>query len=911
MRNRLRLSIPAVLVMLVLAGSAQQRSPQYRVPPVSDLSGAPGLAMALRKLGTVGTLMQATAHPDDENNAVLARYARSLGMRVALVSATRGDGGQNEIGPELFDALGILRTEELLAAHQYDGAEQYFTRAVDFGYSFSQEETFEKWGRQEILGDFVRHIRTLRPEVMVTLGIDGTGGGQHHQASGVIAAEAYKAAADPSQFPEQIKAGLRPWQVRKLYRAAGGIGGRGRGGPGGAGGGGRGPAARGPAPAAPADPDAHFATVDTNVYEPLLGCTIAEVGGVASGMHMCQGRAPLVPSPGVSAGRYRLVDTVLASQRDKDEASLFEGVDTSLTGLSRFAGAKQSDTLVRGLAIASAHVAAATKALASEGPSAAVQPLVYGLSAVRELRSNLASAVADEAGRYEIDFRLAQKEEQFQDALVLAQSLRIEAIANDGLIVAGQPLSVTVAIGNRGASELPMRTITLLGLDGQSGCAAQTVAPRVPFSCVATARVPANAALTGPYWQRPEDAGRATFAPDAPFGLPFRPTPFKVRLEMGIGGIAVNREVPVQFRYDGPGLVGEKRMELDVVPAFSVSVSPQIVVVPLRPQAGSAARELRVTVVNGSKGAASARVRLKAPEGWTIAPATASLAFSREDEAVTTRFTMTPPTKIAAGQVRVSAEVTGEGSGSPAFSTGYQVIEYPHTQRRHRLVPADAVVKIIDVAVAPGLSVGYIMGVGDQVTAALQQLGVNLSLIDPDQLAWGDLSKYHTIVTGVRAYERRNDLRANNHRLIQYVENGGTVVVQYNKMEFNQAQYGPFPAQVSNDRVTDENAPVKVLVPTHPVFTSPNRIDDSAWQRWVQERGLYFLGTRDAKYVDLVEMTDPFPYNSGVKRGALVEARAGKGRWLYVGLGLWRQLPAGTDGAYKLMANLVSLGKQQ
>ncbi len=201
------------------------------------------------------------------------------------------------------------------------------------------------------------------------------------------------------------------------------------------------------------------------------------------------------------------------------------------------------------------------------------------------------------------------------------------------------------------------------------------------------------------------------------------------------------------------------------------------------------------------------------------------------------------------------------------------------------------------------------MGVGDQVPAALQQLGVNLTLIDPDELAWGDLSKYHTIVTGVRAYERRADLRANNHRLLQYVENGGTAIVQYNKTEFNQAQYGPLPAAVSSNRVTDERAPVKLLVPSHQVFTWPNRIEISAWQGWVQERGLYFLGDKDPKYVDLVEMEDPFPYNSGAKRGALVEARHGKGRWVYVGLGLWRQLPAGTDGAYKLMANLVSLGK--
>ncbi|HEU4890035.1 MAG TPA: PIG-L family deacetylase [Vicinamibacterales bacterium] len=922
MQKRLCLALAAIVATVALG--AQQRAPQYRVPPLTDLSGAPGLSLALRKLNTIGTLMHATAHPDDENNGMLALYARHLGMRVALVSATRGDGGQNEIGPELFDALGILRTEELLAAHQFDGAEQYFTRAVDFGYSFSPEETFEKWGRQEILGDFVRHIRTLRPDVMVTLGVDGTGGGQHHQASGVIAAEAYKAAADPAQFPEQIKAGLRPWQVRKLYRVAGGFG-RGRGGPPP---GGRGAAnvpaqGRGDLPAvapiAPgagaADPAARYATIDTSVYEPLLGCTIGEVGGVASGMHMCQGRAPLVPPPAASGARYRLVETVLANQRDKDESSLFEGIDTSLMGLTRFAGSRQSDALVRGLAIASAHVANAIQALGTGGPSATVQPLVYGLSAIRELRSNLATAVESDEGRYEIDFRLAQKEEQFQDALVLAQSLRIDAIANDGLIVPGQPLSVTVAIGNRGAADLPVATISLLGLDGQSGCAAQTVAPKVPFSCTASARVPVNATLTGPYWERPEDAGRATFASDAPFGLPFRPTPFKVRIEMGIGGIAVTREVPIRFRYEGPGLVGEKRMELDVVPAFAVEVSPKIVVVPLRSAGangnGARTREVRVSVVNGNKGESKASVRLKAPEGWTISPASAPVAFTREDEAVTTRFMLSPPPKVAAGQVGITAEVRAEGaSAAPVFSTGYQVIEYPHTQRRHKLIPATATVKTIDVQVAPSLSVGYIMGVGDQVPAALQQLGVNLTLIDPDELAWGDLSKYQTIVTGVRAYERRADLRANNHRLLQYVENGGTAIVQYNKMEFNQAQYGPYPAQVSSNRVTDERAPVKVLAPAHQVFTWPNRIDAAAWQGWVQERGLYFLGDKDVKYVDLVEMEDPFEYNKGAKRGALVEAAYGKGRWLYVGLGLWRQLPAGTDGAYELMANLVSLGKR-
>jgi hypothetical protein len=215
---------------------------------------------------------------------------------------------------------------------------------------------------------------------------------------------------------------------------------------------------------------------------------------------------------------------------------------------------------------------------------------------------------------------------------------------------------------------------------------------------------------------------------------------------------------------------------------------------------------------------------------------------------------------------------------------------------------------VLDVAVAPSLTVGYIMGVGDQVPAALQQLGVSLTLIDSDELAWGDLSKYDAILTGVRAYERRDDLRANNHRLLRYVENGGTVIVQYNKFEFNRAQYGPFSAAVSSNRITDERAPVRILAADHPLFRRPNTIDESAWQGWVQERGLYFLGEKDSRYLDLIEMEDPFEFNQGPKRGALVEARHGKGRWIYVGLALWRQLPAGTDGAYKLMANLISLG---
>ena len=887
---------------------AQQPTPQYRIQPLSDLTGAPALSLALRKLQTTGTLMQATAHPDDEPNGMLAFHARHLGMRVALVTATRGDGGQNEIGPELFDALGILRTEELLAAHRFDGAEQYFTRAVDFGYSFGQEETLQKWGRQEILGDYVRHIRTLRPDVIVSMSPDGMGGGQHHQMSAILAAEAFRAAADPSQFPEQIREGLRPWQAKKLYRPAGGFGGRGgrgaRGGPPAPGGG------RAGAPAQPAQPEEGIATLDTNVYEPLLGCTIGEIGSVASGMHMCQGRVPMVPPPSPSSARYRLVETVLTKAQG-GETSLFQGIDISLAGLARYAGDRPPAPLAAALSTIATHVGDAVKALETRGMSSTVSDLAAALNAVRSLDGQLGSFALSADAQYEIAMRLRVKEDQLQDALVIASALRLDATANDGLVVPGQAVGVSVAVGNRGAGSLAVNAVTLSGFDGPGGCARGVATLAAPYLCSATVRAPSDARLTDVYWQRPEDAGRATFAPDAPFGLPFRPTPFRARVELEVGGARVVRDLPVQFRYEGPGLVGEKRMELQVVPQFAAAVSPRIVVVPMKaPAKAAGGHEVRVTVINGTKGNATATVRLKAPGGWRIVPASAPLTFTREDEAVTTRFTVAPPTPARVGEVSLAAEVaSGDAGSAPSAAVGYQVIEYPHIQRRHKLIPATATVKVIDVAIAPALSVGYIMGVGDQVPPALVQLGARITQIDSDEMAWGDLSKYHTIVTGVRAYERRADLRANNHRLLEYVRNGGTAIVQYNKMEFNQAQYGPFRALVSSDRITDEHAPVKVLLPKHPVFTYPNRIDDGAWSGWVQERGLYFLGERDPKYVDLVEMEDPFEFNKGVKRGALVEARYGKGRWLYVGLGLWRQLPSGTDGAYRLFANLISLGK--
>jgi hypothetical protein len=371
--------------------------------------------------------------------------------------------------------------------------------------------------------------------------------------------------------------------------------------------------------------------------------------------------------------------------------------------------------------------------------------------------------------------------------------------------------------------------------------------------------------------------------------------------------------VPIEARSEGDIFSGEKRFEIHVVPALAVTATPKVLIVPTTRQE---TKEVRVTVTNHTTGPLKAMVGVELQQGWDATPSRRQqVSFSREDESITVRFMLQPPepaTLAAAARIpgnRFIVHTWAGLSGTPISTQGYQVVEYPHTTRRHVSVPPDITVKPLDVRVRPNLNVGYVMGVGDEVPGALEQLGVRLSMIRPDELAWGDLSRYDVIMTGVRAYERRADLRAYNQRLLDYASAGGTVIVQYNKFEFNEAQYGPYPARVGRERVTDENAELKLLAPTHPVFNEPNQIGRADWAGWVQERGLYFLdhAGRDPQYTDLVEFTDPFPNNQGAKRGALVEAKVGQGRWIYVGLGLWRQLPAGTDGAYRLMANLLSL----
>ena len=646
-------------------------------------------------------------------------------MRTILATATRGDGGQNEIGPELNDPLAVLRTEELEAMHRFDASEQYFTRAIDFGYSFSIEETLEKWGRDEIISDYVRLIRMTRPDVVVGMNPTGTAGGLHHQTSGLLSREAFKAAGDPSRYADQIREGLMPWQPRKYYYPAGGPGG------------GRG---QGTAPATGPLPIGamNAAAFDVSGFDALLGRTYVEVGTEERGMHKSQAMAQLLALPtGRNQQRYLLMESfVPRAATPGEESSLFQGIDTTLPGLASLVDGTPPPALVAGLRAIADHVSAAQKQFDLDGPFAAAPALISGLTAVRALRQQLATLGLSAEARFNLDARLKTKEDQFTNAAVLAHGLRVDVLSDDGVVVPGQDVRVSISIGDRGRP-VTVSSVALDGFSTPATCPSGALDVGAVYRCEAAAQIPENARTTRPYWKPLTKTGRYEFEPDAPFGLPFRPTPFRAAFTLTVGGAEVRFTRPVEFRYEGPQLEGEKRMELSVVPQLALRVTPAIAIVPAGRGATAAMnREVRVTVANHAKGASNGQVRLDAPAGWTIAPPTQTVNFTREDEAQTVRFMVRPAAKAPLGQYTVKSIASVAGQN---FESGFQLVEYPHIRRRQLEIAASVAVKVMDVRLAPGLRIGYVMGTGDEIPAALNGLGATVDLLDDDELAWGDL----------------------------------------------------------------------------------------------------------------------------------------------------------------------------
>ncbi|HEY7181698.1 MAG TPA: PIG-L family deacetylase, partial [Blastocatellia bacterium] len=826
--------IGAFLLVLALALQCAFNNVSADTRPAPEDRGATGLALVLRRLQTIASALHTGAHPDDESSDLLAYLARGEGARTAYLSLNRGEGGQNGIGPELWEGLGVIRTEELLAARKLDGAEQYFTRAFDFGFTRSAEETLQKWNREEILGDMVRVIRSMRPLVVVN-GFTGTAADGHgqHQVAGMLTPEAITAAADPKRFPEQIaKEGLRPWRVLKLYsrRFA----------------------------QTSSGPRAEF---DVGVYDPVLGRSYAELAADGRSRHRSQDFGMIQPRGSQMRSFPRLQSSV---QSPDVEKSLFDGIDVTVAGVAGFAGDKGKEMLPALTRIKEL----AAKALAEfriEKPEAIAPYLAAGLREVRGLRATLANL--DPASRATVDGMLTRKDQEFNDALAKSHGVVVDALSDTEIVTPGESVGVTANVyigrpapgenGSNAASPkiqleapAPWR-VEQVQADEERPAGAQAFIrgrEKPDFSSRFRATVPDNEPPTQPYWlAKPRVKDQFDWDYSMPRNLPFAPPIAHARVELTLDGERVVIDQPVEYRF-ADKTFGEIRRELKVAPALTLTVHPLLLVIP----AGDAnrAREISVEITHNARRATNGAVKLVAPQGWKVESDDRPLAFTRQNEKTARTFKITP-TAGATGSFdfRAVAEANGH-----EYSNGYSVISYPHIESHLIYRPATTKVEVFDVKLARDLKVGYVMGSGDDGPEALRQMGANVKMIDGAELASGDLSVYDTIVLGIRVYEVNEDVIANNKRLLDYVSNGGTLIVQYNKTEYAGGNFAPYPVTMSRggDRVTDENAPITVLVPDHPLFNFPNKITADDWKGWTQERGLYFLSDWDARYTPLL-----------------------------------------------------------
>ncbi|MBV9925360.1 MAG: PIG-L family deacetylase [Acidobacteria bacterium] len=828
-----KLTTAALLLLLLLLPAARAQAPR-------QLDAAEAQA-ALRRVSVAGSVLYVGAHPDDENTALLAYLARGRGARTAYLSLTRGDGGQNALGSEKGELLGVIRTQELLAARRVDGAEQFFTRAIDFGFTKSPEETFRFWDHDAVLADVVWVVRRFRPDVMIArFPTTGEGGHGQHTASAILAGEAFDAAGDPARFPEQLKEGVTPWRPKRLvwnvfnFRPGD----------------------------VPKDAD-KMVSVDVGAYDPLLGKSYTEIAAESRTMHMSQAQ-------GTPGRRGPAVNYFAHLKGDAATKDLFDGVDVTWR---RFAG---GDGIAQLLEEAGRKYDAAN-------PSAAL-PLL--LRARREM------------SKLEKDEPLVQAKRAALDEVIRAAAgLWVEATASEPFVTPGGGVKVTTTVVNR--SGYPLRVETVGASSAGVDLLRSDLKNNQPFTKETTLRVPPDAPYSQPYWLRDEPSKNLFRIGEqklvgAPEGPPALSVP--VNVVFGENEEPVSFNVPVLYRWTDR-VRGDLYRPVVVVPEVAVALGEHTLVFPDRQP-----KQVRVTLRNNTGSDVSGTLRLKLPAGWTAAPAEIPATLKAGGEELRAAFNVTPP--AAASTADLGAEFDAAGK---SFTRGLLEIDYAHIPRQTLFPAARAELVRVDLA-RRGSRIAYVMGAGDEVPDALRQVGYDVTLLSDEDLESADLSRFDAVVTGVRAYNTRAALRRQQKRLLEYVERGGTLVVQYNTPDrtLEGAQLGPYPFKVTQDRVTDETAEVTPLAPADALLNAPNKISPADFQGWVQERGLYFASEWDSRYTALFASHDP---GSPDLKGSTLVARHGKGTYVFTALAFFRQLPAGVPGAYRLFVNMISAGK--
>ncbi len=790
--------------------------------PPADLNS---IQQSFKKLNVLGSVLYVAAHPDDENTRLLAYLAQEKGYRTGYLALTRGDGGQNLIGNEQAELLGLIRTQELLAARRVDGAEQFFTRANDFGFSKNPEETLKIWDRDKILGDMVWVIRQFRPDVMICrFPTTGEGGHGHHTSSAILAQEAFAAAADPKRYPEQLKY-VQPWQAKRLLWNTFNFGGNNT-----------------------ISPDQF--KVDVGVYNPIVGKGYGEIAAESRSNHRSQGFG----SARQRGQSYEYFKTILG---DAPKNDLLDGVTDTW---QRVAGGSQIAT----------ELATIKRSFDAQEPAGSVPALV-------QLRGKI-DKISDAYWR-------EQKLAEIDDLIAACAGLWFEAYAAEASYALGDSITIRSQVLDRYNDRIKLQSISVQDK-------AQKIDQTIPANQVQTYTLKAYAGkITQPYWlNAPHGIGAYTLPNDQLAGNPENPDAIKVAFEFMMEGKPIRFERKLMYKYTDP-VRGELYQPIEIAPPVTATIDNKVYVFSTR-QAQTLQVKLK-SFVNGS-----GTIQLKPVAGWQVSPSSISFADKQKGDEWTANFTITPDAGAKNGVAEAVVTVGGK-----LYSLGLRRIQYEHIPNITLFPPAEARLVNLDLKIA-GKKIGYINGAGDLVAQALQQVGYEVHILTENEIMNTDLSGYDAIVTGVRAYNVEPRLAFEQPRLMEYVKNGGNLVIQYNNPAgLVTPQLGPYSFRVVNERVTDEFAKVTVTDPQSALLNYPNKITQADFDGWIQERGLYFTSNIAPEYKTVFEMND---MGESPNKGSLIYTDFGKGRFVYTSLAFFRQLPAGVPGAYRLFINLLS-----
>jgi len=823
--------------------------------------GANALGDAIAGLGTTVRVLVIAAHPDDEDTRLITWLQKGHRAEVAYLSLTRGDGGQNLIGNELGEGLGVIRTEEMLAARRLDGAHQYFTRAYDFGFSKSAAETYVHWPHDSILKDVITVIRAFRPQVIVTV-FTGTpkDGHGHHQVSAIIGREAYDLAGDSVRFPAKSTQGLAPWTVSKFYRDR---------------------TYWGPP---------YSYSFDAGEYNPLLGESYAEIAVESRSQHRSQGTGAL-PRKGPAPGYLMREATRVNGGTDStQESGIFDGIPGASASIWVAApgGGGAGDSL-------STLITAVKKAYDPWYPERTVEPL-----------TRIFRGMMEAPGTYDLDHPSISEliAGRASDAAALAKGIAVQASVDRDVIAVGDTVPVVISVFNRGRDTVSL--VRRIVVDKCEGSSASGVRRRVNGAPVETPIIPGGVFIdtmlvvglrpSEPWWLARPRTGDLFAVPVSTTAETERGPAVACGVFIGLdsAGLTASFWVPVVHRFADP-VKGAQFHPLAVAPAITLTLDSRVEYVTAK---GSIDRAVRVHVHSAAAGGRSVKVSLRLPKGITADSAARTVTLAPFASA-TVDFRIHGSLPAGAHQLSAVAESNGQ-----TFTTGYQLIDYDHIRPQTMYRDATVTLEAVDVRIPPGLNIAYIQGVGDNSAPTLQQLGIPVTIIDPATLASADLAPYTTIVIGTRAYEAHPELVANNARLLEWVKKGGTMVVQYGQYEMTQPGIMPYPITLTRPaaRVTEENSAVTVLDPKNPLLNAPNAITQNDWTGWVQDRALYMPSTFDSAYAAPLAMHDTGEPDN---RGALLIANYGRGTYVYVTLAFFRQLPAGIPGAARIFVNLL------